>query len=107
MTTWLHAFLLTQAIEIPLYLWAGRRVALCQRWLAAAGASAVTHPVLWFCFPWDRAPYVQCLVAGESFVVFTEAFLLAQAGYRRPLAVSLMVNAASAAAGLALHALLQ
>ena len=105
MLQWLHAYLLTQVIEVPLYLRAGRRRPDHSSLLAAAGASTLTHPILWFCFPWGPEHYLQSLIAGETFVVLTEAALLYAARYPRPLLTSLAVNAISCATGLALHAL--
>jgi hypothetical protein len=106
MNDWLTAFLLTQAIEIPLYLWAGRRVPAGRRIAAAAGASALTHPLLWLCFPWDAGNYLRSFFTGECLVVLAETAVLLKAGFPRPLAVSVLVNAASCAVGLLTGALL-
>jgi hypothetical protein len=100
---WLHAYLLTQLIEVPLYLRAGRRRRDIPSLAAAFGATTVTHPVLWLCFPWDPAHYESSLVTGELFVVFTEGAILTAAGFRRPLLTSLTVNAISCGAGLVLQ----
>jgi hypothetical protein len=100
MNNWLTAFLFTQAIEIPLYLWAGRSVPAGKRLAAAAGASALTHPLLWFCFPWDPGNYLRSLLTGECLVVLAETAVLLRMGFPRPLAVSALVNAASCGAGL-------
>jgi len=43
---WLWAFLFTQAVEMPVYM-RGLRV----RYYEAFGASAVTHPIVWFLIP--------------------------------------------------------
>lgn len=43
---WLLAFLFTQAIEIPIYM-RGLRVRVYE----ALGASAFTHPIVWFVIP--------------------------------------------------------
>jgi hypothetical protein len=102
MDTWLHAFLLTQAIEAPLYLWAGRRVHWLPRCLAAVMTTAVTHPVLWFCFPWNESSYWHSVIVGECAVVIKEAAVLHIAGFSRPLLTSLAVNALSVAIGLGL-----
>lgn len=53
---WLWAFLFTQAVEVPIYIAALRRAArrgagapaAGRIAVAAAGASAITHPILWF-----------------------------------------------------------
>jgi len=106
MNDWLSAFLLTQAIEIPLYLWMGRRVPAGKRLAAAAGASTLTHPLLWFCFPWDSGNYLRSFLTGECLVVLSETAVLQRAGFPRPLAVSVLVNTASCGAGLLAGALL-
>ncbi len=107
MKDWWPAFLLTQAIEVPLYLWAGWKVPAVRRCAAAVGASCLTHPWLWFCLPWDEAHYVRSMIFGESMVVLAEAIVLRIAGFARPLLTSLMVNAASAGIGLLIAAWLR
>jgi hypothetical protein len=94
---WAVAFLFTQMVEVPIYA-----VSLRVRLLAAFGASAITHPVLWFAiFPHLHLPYVWLIVIGECFAVLVEgayfAFLLRR---RRALLWSLVANAASFATGM-------
>jgi len=94
---WAFAFLFTQMVEVPIYA-----VALRVRLLAAFGASAITHPVLWFVlFPHLHLPYVWLIVIGESFALVVEAayfaFLLRR---RRALLWSLVANAASFGTGM-------
>ena len=94
---WLRAFLFTQMVEVPIYATA-LRVGL----LPAFGASAITHPLLWFAiFPHLHLPYVWRVVVGEAF-----AFLV-EAGYfaflfrcRRAWLWSAVANAASLGTGL-------
>lgn len=43
---WLFAFLFTQAIEVPIY----RKTLRCG-YDVAFGASAITHPIVWFLIP--------------------------------------------------------
>lgn len=97
---WLTAFLLTEAVEAPVYLALGRGVPLLRRLLVAFGASAVTHPVLWFAFPWDRASWWWSFVIGECLVVIVEGALAWLAGFRFPWLVALAANAASVVVGL-------
>jgi len=95
---WLVAFVFTEMVEVPIY-WAGLRVGL----LAAFGATAITHPILWFViFPHLGLPYVWLIVVGEAFAVSVEAayFLLLRRGLRRALLWSFLANAASFATGM-------
>jgi hypothetical protein len=124
---WLPAFAFTQAVEVPIYLVAlgaaggsrARRVAV------AFGASALTHPIVWWLLPraWESlylaiaAPsaalriaspggrFVARLLFSEAFAVGAEAAYLRAWGLRRALAWSLVANAASVALGLASRAL--
>jgi hypothetical protein len=94
---WLYAFLFTQMVEIPIYA-VGLRVSL----LAAFGASAITHPVLWFVlFPHLHLSYLWLVVVGESFAVLVEAAYFAFVfRRRRALLWSLLANASSLGLGL-------
>jgi hypothetical protein len=72
---------------------------------AAAVATAVTHPQLWFnAVPWlsDRVGYWPSVAVGEIAVVLVEGALItwmAQLKLQRAMLVSLVANAASFAAG--------
>jgi hypothetical protein len=70
LTAWLRAFAFTQIVEIPIYV-RGLRCSV----LAAFGASALTHPVVWFVFfsPRFQARYEARLVAAELFAWLVEA----------------------------------
>lgn len=103
MMDWLNAFFVTQVVEIPIYLYAGRKLSARRRWLFAAGASTVTHPVLWFAFPWQTASYGWTIAAGECFVVMVEAGLARLAGLKYPVRWSLAANAASVLFGVTLR----
>jgi hypothetical protein len=95
---WLRAFLFTQLVEVPLYM-RGLRCGLP----AAFGASALTHPLVWFVFfsPRWQAGYTTKLVAAELFAWLAEAAYFRFA-LRRPRALlwSLIANAASLGLGL-------
>lgn len=101
---WVVAFAFTEIIEVPIY----RRM-LGSGFLEALGASAVTHPLLWFVFvPAVRGhlTYVQYAVIGELLVVLVEAGYFALLFKRkRALLGSLAANGASYFLGLAAHAL--
>lgn len=97
--SWHAAFLLTQAIEIPIYLWAARSLPGRRRAMVAVGASAITHPIIWFCLPWETAPYLVLLVVAECFAVTVEAQWGRLWQVPRPWSVSLVANAASLGIG--------
>lgn len=115
LTAWLRAFLFTQIVEMPIY-----RRALPTAWPLAFGASAITHPFVWFFFPWiastfDVNWYVTA-TASELFAWGVEAFwfwslgkkaLFGQATIsgKRAIVISLAANAASLGLGLASRAL--
>lgn len=97
--TWLTAYLVTQAIEVPIYLDAGQRLGIWRRWLFAIGASSVTHPVVWYAFPWETAPWGWCFVGAESFAVVVEGGLGRWAGLERPWFRALVANTLSVILG--------
>ena len=70
LTAWLRAFLFTQIVEVPIYV----RGLRCSP-LAGFGASALTHPLVWFVFfsPRWHASYDARLVAAELFAWVVEA----------------------------------
>jgi hypothetical protein len=104
---WLAAFAFTQAVEAPIY----RRGARAS-WLEALGASALTHPIVWFvvpavvaavCAPMGLGVVDQwfvMLVAAETFAVAAEAAYMRWLGRRRPLLWSIVANVASVTLGL-------
>jgi hypothetical protein len=94
---WLVAFVFTQMVEIPIYV-TGLRVSL----LAAFGASAITHPLLWFVIhPHLQLPYVWQLVVGESVVYLIEtAYFAVLFRRRRAWLWAALANGASLATGM-------
>jgi hypothetical protein len=111
-SAWLWAFLLTEAVEVPIYL-----SALLARddpehpfehfvpaLLVAFGASALTHPIVWFVMP-QMIPgsYVLMVAMAEAFAVLVEAAWLRAFGLRRALWWALFANAASVLVGLGLR----
>lgn len=122
MTAWLLAFLFTQAVEVPLYLallrppprlrallpgelLPARPLGRARALAVAFGASALTHPLVWFAFPLVPAPYELQVVLAEAFAVLAEAWWLSRWGAPWPLAWSLLANGASLGLGLASRAL--
>lgn len=117
LTRWLAGFAFTQAVEIPLYCIAlGLRPSsspgeaaprtLLQRAFTlrnvaiAFGASALTHPFVWFLFPRLVRPYWVMVLYAEAFAVIAEAAYFTSFRVRWALAWSLAVNASSVAVGL-------
>lgn len=106
---WLIAFLFTELIEVPIYVFALRggppALPRVPRVAVAFGASALTHPIVWFVFPaiFGRGHYVPMVVAAEAFAVLAEAYWFSVFGLRRPLVWALCANAASLGIGLALR----
>ena len=96
---WFIAFLLTQGIEVPLYLWWARSMPGAGRAIYAVGASTITHPVIWFCLPWEIAPYVPLLLAAEGFAVVVEGLWGRLWKVPRAWCASLFANAASLGIG--------
>jgi hypothetical protein len=104
---WLVAFAFTQVVEVPLWVFVlGRQASpkrsLATRALIAFGASALTHPIVWFVFP-RIVPfgYVVMVALAETFAVVAEAFYTRAFGLRRALICSLLINGASAGLGFA------
>ncbi|MFZ2279489.1 MAG: hypothetical protein WAW39_16965 [Prosthecobacter sp.] len=97
---WSGAFLLTQLIELPIYLRSARSLPALQRMAYAFGASTITHPVIWFCLPWEGAPYVALLIAAECFAIGAEGAWGGCWRVPRPWRASLLANAASLTAGM-------
>lgn len=100
MKHWLIAFAVTQAVEVPLYLRATER-----KWVAAFGASLITHPIVWFLFPryWPRGHWETMVACSVLFAVAVEAAWLASFGVKRPIEWALLANAASFLASAVLH----
>jgi hypothetical protein len=104
---WLSAFALTQAVEMPLYVRALREgqpptidrlpVALA----LAFGASAITHPVVWFVMPaLIPGEWLTMVLVAELFAITTEAVWLRAFQLPRALAWAAFANAASVLVGI-------
>lgn len=112
---WRDAFLFTQLVEVPVYVLAMRH-ALRTGWLErprtlpfqallAFGASAITHPMVWYLIPNVASPYrsyTAYLITAETFAVVVEAFYFYSfhaAWLGRAFVWSLLANALSAGLG--------
>jgi hypothetical protein len=107
MIAWLSAFVLTQAVEMPLYVRALREgkpptierlpIALA----VAFGASAITHPVVWFVIPTlIPGEWLTMVLVAELFAIATEAVWLRAFRLKRALAWAAFANAASVLVGI-------
>lgn len=116
---WLRAFLLTQTIEMGVYTHATGGRPLRERLAIAFGASAITHPLVWFVIPeavrgllmrhgwstdWQTDWWIAIAVA-ETFAFSAEALWLALFGVRpaQAAAASFLANGASFTLGLFLY----
>jgi len=100
---WSGAFILTQLIEVPIYMRAAHSLPMVQRAAYAFGASTITHPIIWFCLPWGSMPYVTLLIVAEGFAFGTEGLWGRYWRVPRPWLTSLAANATSLAAGMILR----
>jgi Na+/melibiose symporter-like transporter len=108
MFRWALAFIFTQLAECPIYYEAmgDKPASRAARMALAFGASAITHPVVWFVFPWIWSElgrpggYWSMVVAAETFAVVVEAAYLWAFGLRRALPWALTANATSLSLGL-------
>jgi hypothetical protein len=89
MLRWLAAFAFTQYVEVPLWAEALEKYGANKRGFGARaaigfGASALTHPVVWFVFP-RIVPfgYWPMVGAAETFAVVAEALYMKAFGLRR------------------------
>ncbi len=105
MGAWLSAFLVTQAIEVPIYRRALRSRPLGLALALAFAASLITHPLVWLGVPRLGLPYVPAVAVAEAFAIAVEALWLLAWRAPHPLAWSVLANAASAGIGLTLRAL--
>ena len=98
--TWLEAFALTQVLEVPVFLLGMRAAPLSgpMRVAVALGASALTHPIVWFVLPPLLAPRLGWwgyFAVAESFAVLAEWRYLDAFDVDRPLRLSLAANGTS------------
>ncbi|MFO0550507.1 MAG: hypothetical protein U0271_19085 [Polyangiaceae bacterium] len=110
---WLGAFLFTEAVEAPFYAFVLKRVDPpllgWERWVVALGASAITHPIVWFVLPpIGRAlGYWGYVAVAETFAVTVEAVYFYVFKTPRAFLVSLLGNAASAGLGILIRYLFE
>jgi hypothetical protein len=99
--SWFMAFLLTQAVEVPIWQWSLRPRPLLQRLIIGFGPTLLTHPLLWMLWPLGfPRNYWVAVAVGETGVVLAEAAYIRLWGVKAPLAWSLLANSASFLTGL-------
>ena len=99
--SWAFAFAMTQAVEVPIWMRAHTKRL---RFVKSFGASALTHPLLWWIFmPMWHGSYVASVLVGEALVIAIEAAYARTLGVKRPLVWSIVANAASTAVGFAVY----
>jgi hypothetical protein len=104
---WPAGFLVTQLIEVPVYLVACQHLPWPKRIGVAFGASLITHPFVWFLGPMlVPEPYPLRLALSEGFAILVEAGWLRAFGVRDALLWSIFANSLSVVGGHLLHALL-
>jgi hypothetical protein len=108
LVAWAKAFAFTELVEMPIY-----RSLVPSGWGAAFAASALTHPFVWFVFPWLGRElgleWTVTALASELFAFAVEAAFfrrVCKVSWRRAALVSLLANAASLALGLTVRATL-
>ena len=103
MQAWLGAFLFTQLVEVPIYA-----LALRGRWAVRVGvafaASLITHPFVWFGFPYVgralHSGYWVTVAVAELFAITVEALFLHRLGLRKAWPWATVANVTSASLGL-------
>lgn len=102
---WLKALSFTWAVEVSLGVWLLRaHVTLHRRLGLLFLGSALTHPCVWFVFPFIGLDFIPAMILAEIFAVVVEAavYAVGAPGLRplRALAISFALNSASLGLGL-------
>jgi hypothetical protein len=108
---WLWAFVFTQLVETGIYVQATPTRPLRERLAIGLGASAITHPLVWFVIPDITQAFGiswwPTVAIAETFAVLVEAGWLAAFGVRRAFFWSLAANMISFSLGLFGYTLLR
>ncbi len=108
---WLWAFVFTEVVETGIYVQSLPGRPLRERLAIGLGASAITHPIVWYVIPdvtqsFGLAWWPTVGIA-ETYAVLVETLWLAGFGVRRPFLWSLAANMVSFSLGLFGYALLR
>jgi len=109
---WFRSFAFTLVVELPIFFVVSR--GLVPAWkalLAGAAGTCLTHPLLWFVWPFVVRDYAAYVASGELIVAVVESFvfhaLARPVPLARAVAASFIANAASYGAGLLLSPFLE
>jgi hypothetical protein len=107
---WARAFCLTQVMEVPIYTAiAWKRAPAWRLALAAFACTAITHPLLWFVWPFVVRDYTAYVISGELLIAAAETLiffaLIPKLTLPRAIAAAFLANAVSYGVGQLLHAL--
>jgi hypothetical protein len=110
---WLGGFAFTQVVEVPIYAWCAQGRGLVERLAIAFGASALTHPIVWFTIKdlfygpdafelglEGEPKWIAYAVVAESFAVGIEALYLRACEVQKPFVTALGANLLSVGLGL-------
>ncbi len=97
---WARAFILTQVIEVPIYTAvAWKRAPTWRLALSAFCCTAITHPLLWFVWPFVVRDYTAYVISGELLIAAAETLiffaLIPKLTLPRAVAAAFLANAAS------------
>lgn len=98
MGAWFLAFVVTQVVEVPIWM----RAFGGRPWIAFA-ASALTHPIVWFVLPQLGLSHWIYVGVAEGYAVIVEAVWAGRFGVKRPLAWSVLANGLSFGIGMLLR----
>lgn len=108
---WLWAFVFTEVVETGIYVQALGNRPLRERLAIGLGASAITHPIVWYVIPDIAQSYGiawwPTVAIAETFAVVVEAIWLASFGVKRAFFWSLASNMTSFLLGLVGYSLLR
>ena len=107
---WLWAFLFTELVETGVYVQALGARPLRERLAIGLGASAITHPLVWYVIPDVTGSFGlgwwTTVAIAETFAVVVESIWLAAFGVRHAFVWSFAANMTSFSLGLFGYALL-
>ncbi|MFT5465890.1 MAG: hypothetical protein ACI8UO_000986 [Verrucomicrobiales bacterium] len=98
---WFNALLLTQLVEVPIYLVFARRLPIGKRITYAFCASLITHPIVWLIVLFGPGPFWFLIIIAELWAFGGEAAFGIFLKTKRPLLASFTANVASILVGLA------
>lgn len=101
---WFNAFVLTQLVEVPIYLAFARQLPAGRRIAYAFGASAITHPIVWLIVLFAPGPFWLLIILAELWAFGGEMAWGIFWKVRRFVLASFVANSASILVGMATRA---